>query len=543
MTAMPHALCGLATALLLAPLALATDPAQPTAELLLTRGSSIPGSTVGAAYSISDVDHGAGSWIASVSTGQFLDIAVLNGVAGDAYAGLDVGGAVVNKFEASLDVNASGYTSAVVILEYPGPLFDAGILLDDTLVIVEGTAITDPGLPADSTWQWFQGANLTDDDRLVVSGWVTAPSLPPGDTLMLIVSYDILPGGTLGATPTLLRTAGDMLGKHTVEWLPAVADMGWEATASGHLMHTVGFEGNGLFSGPAAIALDDTVLAVDGEPSIVPGRNWKLDAWANHVDVAETGSWAFVAEVEGSFDGLDILVHDDVVVALEGQPVPGTSGTELRSIYGPRLSDNGQLAWAARWTVDGEVGIWHYGLFLNDQLVVEPGLDLGDGLAVELPYLTARQFDLAPDGSSIVFVVLRDDNEWGLYELELGPWVSQGHGLAGAGGLQPKLGGHGDQGPGSEVVISLYDALPSSTAHAILGLTELGLPHKGGVLCPTPDVLVFGIPIDGNGELQLPFTWPTDLPAGVELWWQLWVEDAGGPKGFSATNCLKSTTP
>ncbi|RKY20883.1 MAG: hypothetical protein DRQ55_06100 [Planctomycetota bacterium] len=533
---------GLAAALLLTPLALAGDPTQPAAELLLTRGTPLPGSPAGGAVvSVADVDASDDGYVASATTGLFADIVVVNGQWG-AHAGQDLGGGrTLWRFEASIDRDAAGRTSVVIVSELDGPVYEAGVMIDDALVLTEGTAISGPGLPAGTAWEWFQGANLTDDGRLVVSGWVPDPQ-DPSDDVMLMASYDVLPDGTLDAAPSILRVEGEALDQGVVEWLPAVADMGWEATASGRLMHVVNYAGEGLFAGPFGIVLDDVTLALEGAPSLVPGRNWKLDAWEDQLDVSETGSWAFLAQVDGGFDGLQVLVHDGVVIAQEEQPLLGQPGTEIDKLGGPRVADNGNLFWYARWTESSGASV-REGLFLNDQLVVQPGQLSGDGHSIAAVFSSPRRFDISPDGQSIIFTVERDDGEWALYEQEIGPWISLGQGLAGVGGIAPRLAGHGDQSVGAATTISLYDALPSSVAHVILGLSQLGLPHKGGVLCPNPDVLVLGLPIDANGELALSFAFPSGVPAGTDLWWQIWVQDAAAPHGLSASNCIRSTSP
>jgi hypothetical protein len=46
-----------------------------------------------------------------------------------------------------------------------------------------------------------------------------------------------------------------------------------------------------------------------------------------------------------------------------------------------------------------------------------------------------------------------------------------------------------------------------------------------------------------TGGLALSFTWPTGLPAGIPVYWQHWVSNAGGPVGFEASNAVNSTTP
>ena len=60
---------------------------------------------------------------------------------------------------------------------------------------------------------------------------------------------------------------------------------------------------------------------------------------------------------------------------------------------------------------------------------------------------------------------------------------------------------------------------------------------------PALDLLVAGPPTAPDGSLVLGATTPAGLPSGVPLHLQFWVQDPGGPKGFSSTNGIVGTTP
>ncbi len=121
-------------------------------------------------------------------------------------------------------------------------------------------------------------------------------------------------------------------------------------------------------------------------------------------------------------------------------------------------------------------------------------------------------------------------------------WQDLGNGLAGTGGLVPELSGTGvlidDLEAGSHE-LSLTNALPSTTSTLVMGVSEINAPFKGGTMVPNPDFLVFGLPVDANGDSSIPFSWPGSIPAGTTFTVQHWVSDAGGPAGFSASNGLR----
>jgi hypothetical protein len=121
------------------------------------------------------------------------------------------------------------------------------------------------------------------------------------------------------------------------------------------------------------------------------------------------------------------------------------------------------------------------------------------------------------------------------------PWVDEGHGLAGAGGV-PRLDGYGQLGDGLVIDVALTNALPNSSAWMVIGLSQLLLPLKGGVLVPSPDVVLEGLPTDGDGRLVITTPWPAGL-SGFTVSIQCWVVDAAGPVGVSASNGISGLTP
>lgn len=106
----------------------------------------------------------------------------------------------------------------------------------------------------------------------------------------------------------------------------------------------------------------------------------------------------------------------------------------------------------------------------------------------------------------------------------------------------PTLSGSGTLCPATTATLSLSGALPAASAFLVLGLTELDAPFKGGTLVPNPDVVIAGLPT-GAGGFDIPLPWPAAPTSGLVLAWQVWVVDAGGPVGFSASNGLRSTAP
>jgi hypothetical protein len=126
--------------------------------------------------------------------------------------------------------------------------------------------------------------------------------------------------------------------------------------------------------------------------------------------------------------------------------------------------------------------------------------------------------------------------------LEPPTWISLGGAVAGSNGT-PSLTGSGDLVGGQPVALALTNAKPATPVTLIIGVSQLGLPFKGGTLVPDPNVLIFGLPTNGHGNLTLNSTWPSGLPSGFTFYSQYWIPDSMGPAGFAASNGLSGSTP
>jgi hypothetical protein len=131
---------------------------------------------------------------------------------------------------------------------------------------------------------------------------------------------------------------------------------------------------------------------------------------------------------------------------------------------------------------------------------------------------------------------------------ELGPLVpgaafqDLGLAMAGASGA-PSLTGTGSLCPCTSATLSLTNGAPLTPAVLVMGLSAWFAPFKGGALIPSPDLQVYGLSTDAQGEFLLAATMPAQAVPGVEFWVQYWLLDATGPKGFTASNGMSFVMP
>ena len=128
------------------------------------------------------------------------------------------------------------------------------------------------------------------------------------------------------------------------------------------------------------------------------------------------------------------------------------------------------------------------------------------------------------------------------FDLDLDAWTDLGFGLAGAAGV-PTLVGSGSLQSGSLVGLTLSGGEAQAFAYLVTGLSLFGAPFKGGVLVPHPDFVSPALITDVTGAIAAGGTWPAGVPSGFVTYFQWWIQDAAGPKGFAVSTAMSGTTP
>jgi len=185
-----------------------------------------------------------------------------------------------------------------------------------------------------------------------------------------------------------------------------------------------------------------------------------------------------------------------------------------------------------------------FGHFGNNFLVTYdgstlPSLDLLDALG-NYDYTGLSVFDWSVDDGP--FNPLGIDFVSMSIETFVPTWTDEGQALAGVAG-KPKFVGSGSLAAGSADTLTLSRAAPGALAGLVVGLSSANLPFKGGTLVPAPMLGPVFVPVSGGGAIVLPFTMPTGLPAGTQLWMQWAIPDAAALHGVALSNALLGQTP
>ncbi|HTE06425.1 MAG TPA: lamin tail domain-containing protein [Planctomycetota bacterium] len=148
----------------------------------------------------------------------------------------------------------------------------------------------------------------------------------------------------------------------------------------------------------------------------------------------------------------------------------------------------------------------------------------------------------AGDGQGSHLSTLGDRGSPGVFVAGSGWNNAVGPGLAGSAGV-PQLLGSGLMVTGKTITLALTGGLPAGSAALVIGLGNVSAPFKGGVLVPSPNLLLAGLPLDGAGALALVTAWPAGIPSAVTLYYQDWIADAAAIHGFSSSNGVSGKTP
>ncbi len=119
-------------------------------------------------------------------------------------------------------------------------------------------------------------------------------------------------------------------------------------------------------------------------------------------------------------------------------------------------------------------------------------------------------------------------------------WSDLGNAKAGAKGL-PELFGVGHLSSGTPGSMNLVSARASSAAMLFVSLASSPVPLAGGTLVAYPQILALPLATNTAGELTLPFTWPSGIPAGTNVFAQFVIADAAATAGAAFSNAVMLT--
>ena len=300
----------------------------------------------------------------------------------------------------SLSISNSGETAYFLSIEdFPGSQ-DFGIFLGTDVVVQQGGLANSPQFSAGTTYDFLFALEQNNTGTMLFTGLADDPNLGTGLDECIVM--------TDGITEIVVVADGDMLpgsdipvtGIGAIDNLSAIND-------NNDVMYVVEFGTGGAGEEDSAIYINDTLIACEGQPSAVPGRNWgPLDV--SGLDLNDSGDYAF----KGLLDGNDLLgeqlvVKNGEVVMREGDIAPdGNPILNFGMLSGPiEIGNNGSVIYQARST---DMATF---LYLDDQLIVHEGVTTTENGTV-ITDITSL-LDVA-DSSEVMD--LSSDGTWAIFE-------------------------------------------------------------------------------------------------------------------------------
>ena len=494
--------------------------------------------------------------IASDLSGDTLVV----GAAGDDQAGPSTGAAYVYRRSGS-SWNPEQLLSASDAA--PDTHFGRSVAIDgDTLAVgrfFDSDQVTRSGavyIYERSAGVWSETAKLKAADPTELAWFGEALDLE-GDTLLIGARRDPEFGEAAGAAYVFERNAG--VWSQSAKLVAADAEAG--ATfgasvdldlASGRLLIGAGTDNEAavnagaayVFSGAGATWNQVAKLIVAGaKTNHLAGQSVALSGDAAVVGVTNDDVYVLQSGVVGSTRGSAAVFTRS-----------GANWTETQRLRADDLDSftGSPSSFSSRMDVDGDVLVVSKpsGQFAPDSqgtyVYRRSGTQWAQVAKLTFPTGLLIDFSVAVSGDSVATALYdpdllpsQSDGAASVHRLtEDGPWFATGPGSLGGSGVLSELSGSGPLTAGSGNALHLDAALPGATAYMILGLSQWKLPFKGGVLLPAPDLFLPPLTVDGTGSVNLPFTWPAAVPAGLPIFIQAWVADPGAVYSFASSNGL-----
>lgn len=374
----------------------ATSSAQVTAVVL--EGDAVPG--VGNVTRIDTIAiNSFGQWSVEADTdfsNSDEDVVVLSGFQASPFSLLfqegqalvSPAGAILDSFD-SITLNDNGNSGYNFFLD-PFPIGeDSGVYFNSNLVIQEGTFTLAPEFTAGTPLIGVFDVKINNNDQLLVLGSYDDPAIDSSVDRGLVIVNN--PAGAY--TETAVLKEGDILDDTPIlDFSTGPHDTA--LSDSGSIMYVADLD-SGSSSNDLTIGIDTTVIAREGSPSPIAGRNY--DSLSRPVDLNANGDYVFRASLDGDTATDEVIVKNGVVIAQEGVTLPGLS---MGSSSGPiHIDAAGNVLWYGEFD-DG--GGTTEALLLNDQVIAQLG-DMVNGLPLTNISGGENGFALSETGGWVIF--------------------------------------------------------------------------------------------------------------------------------------------
>jgi len=379
----------------------------------------------------------------------------------------DPTGASIDSFD-SININVPGNNGWNLFLDGTagGSDDDSGVYFKTTLLIQESAVSTAAGFSDNTTYEGFFDVKINDNNDMLVLATIDDPNIA-GSVNRGLVLLDVDDDGML-LSETVVAKESDVLPGQS----EAVEDFetGPHDTAFNDSNQTMYIaELVGSTASDSAIYIDDTLIAQEGSPSPVAGRNYGSLS-GGVVDLNNNGDYVFRGLLDGDSSTNTIIISNGSKVVQEGDPFMTSRGSFPFTSFGfgpVAIADTGDILWYGEW--DDPNSDIDSGLFLNDALIVQEGVTNIDGEVVDDINGSQDGFDISPNGQFIIFEGTLVNGQNGAFFITVtAPScpadIAEGDNVVNVFDLLELLAGWGTDGPGSDLdepndTIDVFDLL------------------------------------------------------------------------------------
>jgi hypothetical protein len=418
------------TAAALSALLLAGAATAATITPALEEGDNVAG--VGLVTRIDNLAvNSTGSWLVEADTDNAdtnLDqVIVRDGVLylreGDALA--EPAGATIDSFD-SVNLNDNGDSGWNFFLDgTSGTNDDSGIFFNTALVIQESDISIAPEFTPGTPYIGFFDAKIhpNDSSQIMSIASIDDPNIASTvDRGLMIITHD-------GTGNLVSETAFLKEGDVPPGVIEPILDFGTGPHQSafndaGTPMFFVDLDAASS-SEDGALYVGNQLIAREGSPSPVAGRNWDFLS-SRGLDLSNSGAYVHKGNLDGDTADDELIIRNGAVLIREGDSLPAIAPyvfTSFGTTSGPvQIDDAGNVLWYGDWdeaNTDKDTG-----LFLNDQLIVQEGVTEVNGVLIDTINSGQDAFALSDNGFYAIFEATLDDGTNGAYLIELGGPVS-----------------------------------------------------------------------------------------------------------------------
>ncbi len=437
------------TVISLATTVLGGDSQPFTITTVVLEGDDVP--DIGAVLDIDNVSvNNEGEWIVEAETdhvGDCPNVLLRGGVMLLRQCGRldEPEGAFIFDF-GSVNINNSGNSGWEFDLY--SKVASQGVYLNTSLLLLEGDISTAKDFTPGTTYSWFFGTKINNNDppQILLNAEVDDPNIPGSDDRALVIITPNADGP--GVTETVVFKEGDILPGQTepiISFANCFTGL-YALNDAGDVMFGARIEDPILLR---VVYINGLLVAEEGGPSPIKGRNWNHLWVTASVDLNNRGDHVLIGGLDGDPQTSTLIARNGEKLVQEGDVLPGTNGAPIRprSLFPVLINDPGQVLWLGQWDNPADDSVLR-GLLLDLTFLVREGVPTKEGFVFKslAPDSFVQAFAMSDNGRYIIFEADLFDNTNGAFLIDFGapcPWDLDDNAVVGVSDLLSLLGSWG----------------------------------------------------------------------------------------------------